>query len=152
MSSFNQNVIRHKIGLLNLAANLVFKAHVSWALFPIAIFAFGWAMMVPVVTLLVLPVILLTAWTRLEAAVALVKAGAADYLAKPWDNARLVTTVRNLLQLRAALVAERMNHHPEWFNVYNRVEVTLTTHDAGTSGGLSARDARMAASIDALLP
>jgi len=42
------------IGLLNLAANLVFKAHVSWALFPIAIFAFGWAMMVPVVTLLVL--------------------------------------------------------------------------------------------------
>ena len=42
------------IGLLNLAANLAFKAHVSWALFPIAIFAFGWAMMVPVVTLLVL--------------------------------------------------------------------------------------------------
>jgi len=42
------------IGLLNLAANLVFKAHVSWALLPIAIFAFGWAMMVPVVTLLVL--------------------------------------------------------------------------------------------------
>ena len=42
------------IGLLNLVANLVFKAHVSWALFPIAIFAFGWAMMVPVVTLLVL--------------------------------------------------------------------------------------------------
>jgi DNA-binding NtrC family response regulator len=54
-----------------------------------------------------LPVVLLTAWTHLETAVELVKAGAADYLAKPWDNARLVTTVRNLLQLRAALVAER---------------------------------------------
>jgi len=54
-----------------------------------------------------LPVVLLTAWTHLETAVELVKAGAADYLAKPWDNARLVTTVSNLLQLRAALVAER---------------------------------------------
>lgn len=52
---------------------------------------------------------------------------------------------------RVALLAETQDHHPEWFNVYNRVEVTLTTHDAGTSGGLSARDARMATSIDALL-
>ncbi|MFT7115967.1 MAG: DHA1 family bicyclomycin/chloramphenicol resistance-like MFS transporter [Rhodoferax sp.] len=42
------------IALLNLAANLLFKADVSWAMFPIAIFAFGWALMVPVVTLLVL--------------------------------------------------------------------------------------------------
>jgi DHA1 family bicyclomycin/chloramphenicol resistance-like MFS transporter len=42
------------IALLNLLANLVFKAHVSWAMFPVALFAFGWAMMVPVVTLLVL--------------------------------------------------------------------------------------------------
>ncbi|HET9693395.1 MAG TPA: sigma-54 dependent transcriptional regulator [Steroidobacteraceae bacterium] len=54
-----------------------------------------------------LPVVLMTAWTSLETAVELVKAGAADYLAKPWDNARLVTTVRNLLQLRTALEAER---------------------------------------------
>ena len=54
-----------------------------------------------------LPVVLLTAWTQLETAVELVKAGAADYIAKPWDNARLVTTVRNLLQLRTALAAER---------------------------------------------
>lgn len=52
---------------------------------------------------------------------------------------------------RVALLAEAQDHHPEWFNVYNRVEVTLTTHDAGTSGGLSARDARMAASIDGLV-
>jgi DHA1 family bicyclomycin/chloramphenicol resistance-like MFS transporter len=42
------------IALLNLAANLLFKANVAWSLFPIAIFAFGWAMMVPVITLLVL--------------------------------------------------------------------------------------------------
>jgi DNA-binding NtrC family response regulator len=54
-----------------------------------------------------MPVVLMTAWTSLETAVELVKAGAADYLAKPWDNARLVTTVRNLLQLRAALDLER---------------------------------------------
>ncbi|MDO9113240.1 MAG: multidrug effflux MFS transporter [Polaromonas sp.] len=47
-------VIMLVIAVLNLAANLLFKAHVSWALFPIAIFAFGWALMVPVVTLLVL--------------------------------------------------------------------------------------------------
>jgi DNA-binding NtrC family response regulator len=53
------------------------------------------------------PIVLLTAWTQLETAVELVRAGAADYLAKPWDNSRLVTTVRNLLQLRAALVDAR---------------------------------------------
>ncbi|MEM9057692.1 MAG: sigma-54 dependent transcriptional regulator [Pseudomonadota bacterium] len=47
-----------------------------------------------------LPVILLTAWTHLETAVELVRAGAADYLAKPWDDARLLTTARNLLKLR----------------------------------------------------
>ena len=46
-----------------------------------------------------LPVILLTAWTHLETAVELVKAGASDYLAKPWDDAKLLTTVENLLEL-----------------------------------------------------
>src|SRR5574337_187792 len=46
-----------------------------------------------------LPIILLTAWTHLEHAVELVKAGAADYLAKPWDDAKLITTIGNLLQL-----------------------------------------------------
>ena len=49
-----------------------------------------------------LPVILLTAWTRLDSAVALVKAGAADYLAKPWDDAKLLATVENLLELGEA--------------------------------------------------
>ena len=48
---------------------------------------------------------------------------------------------------RAALVAESMNHHPEWFNVWNRVEVTLSTHDAG---GLSELDIKLAKRMDAL--
>ena len=46
-----------------------------------------------------LPVILLTAWTSLESAVQLIKAGAADYVAKPWDDAKLIATVENLLEL-----------------------------------------------------
>jgi DNA-binding NtrC family response regulator len=54
-----------------------------------------------------IPIILLTAWTYLETAVELVKAGAADYLAKPWDDARLLTTVRNLLDLRRAQTETR---------------------------------------------
>lgn len=49
-----------------------------------------------------LPVILLTAWTHLETAVELVKGGAADYVAKPWDDARLLTSIRNLLDLQRA--------------------------------------------------
>lgn len=48
---------------------------------------------------------------------------------------------------RVALVAEKQDHHPEWSNVYNRVAITLTTHDAG---GLSPRDIKMARTIDAL--
>lgn len=48
---------------------------------------------------------------------------------------------------RAALKAEAMNHHPEWFNVWNRVEVTLSTHDAG---GLTTLDMELAAFMDSL--
>ena len=46
---------------------------------------------------------------------------------------------------RAALVAEAMNHHPEWFNVWNRVDVTLSTHDAG---GLTEKDLKLAEAMD----
>ena len=49
-----------------------------------------------------LPVVLLTAWTHLESAVDLVKAGAADYLAKPWDDRKLLATVNNLMELSEA--------------------------------------------------
>ena len=47
-----------------------------------------------------------------------------------------------------ALVAESMNHHPEWFNVYNRVTIDLTTHDAG---GISELDFAFAKKADALV-
>ncbi len=49
---------------------------------------------------------------------------------------------------RVALLAERQDHHPEWSNVWNRVSITLTTHDAG---GLSARDRKMARAIDGVV-
>lgn len=49
---------------------------------------------------------------------------------------------------RVALLAEKHDHHPEWSNVYNRVSITLSTHDAG---GLSAQDIRMAEAIDMLV-
>src|SRR5450830_1573773 len=65
-----------------------------------------------------LPVILLTAWTQLDAAVDLIKSGAADYLAKPWDDRRLIASVQNLLELgqanralRQRVVAEQRQRH-----------------------------------------
>lgn len=48
---------------------------------------------------------------------------------------------------RCALEAEKADHHPEWFNVYNRVDVTLSTHDAG---GLTRKDIRLAQAMDAI--
>jgi len=49
---------------------------------------------------------------------------------------------------RAALVAEKMDHHPEWFNVYKTVEVTLSTHDAG---GVTELDVKLAEDMDKLV-
>ena len=46
---------------------------------------------------------------------------------------------------RAALIAEKMDHHPEWFNVYKNVEVTLSTHDAG---GVTENDVKMAKAME----
>jgi 4a-hydroxytetrahydrobiopterin dehydratase len=49
---------------------------------------------------------------------------------------------------RVALLAESQDHHPEWFNVYNKVDITLSTHDCG---GLSARDIKLAKAIDGVV-
>jgi 4a-hydroxytetrahydrobiopterin dehydratase len=49
---------------------------------------------------------------------------------------------------RVALAAEQMNHHPEWFNVYNRVDVTLSTHDAG---GVTEKDFKLAEIMDSFI-
>ena len=49
---------------------------------------------------------------------------------------------------RAALIAEKMDHHPEWSNVYNKVEVTLTTHSAS---GVTEKDINLAKAMDALI-
>lgn len=50
---------------------------------------------------------------------------------------------------RVAVIADKADHHPEWFNVYNRVDIRLTTHDAG---GLSHRDVALAKTIDSFAP
>jgi 4a-hydroxytetrahydrobiopterin dehydratase len=90
--------------------------------------------------------------SELERAAALDRLGEWDY-----DDARDALTRRFLFadfseafafMTRVALLAEKADHHPEWSNVWNRVDILLTTHDAG---GLSARDVEMAKAIDALL-
>ena len=80
----------------------------------------------------------LQGWRAAEGREAIVK----SYRFKDFGEAFAVMT-------RVALAAEKLDHHPEWFNVYNRVEVILTTHDAA---GLSERDIRLAHAIDELAP
>lgn len=50
---------------------------------------------------------------------------------------------------RVAFIAEKMGHHPEWKNVYNKVEISLSTHDAGNT--VTAKDLKMAEAIDKLV-
>ncbi len=86
------------------------------------------------------------------------RAAALDHLGEwDYDDARDAITRQFLFanfseafafMTRVAMLAEVQDHHPEWSNVWNRVDVLLTTHDAG---GLSARDVTMAQSIDELV-
>lgn len=80
----------------------------------------------------------LPAWTPVEGRDAIRRAFRFKDFSEAWG-----------FMARVALLAEAQDHHPEWSNVWNRVEIVLTTHDAG---GLSARDVRLAQAIDALRP
>lgn len=74
-----------------------------------------------------------------------VKTGDRDAIEKTFKFADFKTAFGFMSS--CALKAEQMDHHPEWFNVYNRVEVTLTTHDAD---GVTALDVELAGFMDAL--
>jgi 4a-hydroxytetrahydrobiopterin dehydratase len=78
----------------------------------------------------------LSAWTEVEGRDAITK----KFVFKDFNEAFGFMT-------RAALVAEKMDHHPEWFNVYKTVEVTLSTHDAG---GVTDLDMKLAQAMDKL--
>lgn len=84
------------------------------------------------------------------------QAGRDALTASGWDvgdtKAEKTFTFANFIEAfgwmaSAAIVAEKLNHHPEWFNVYKTVKVTLTTHD---TGGLSDLDLKLAQKMDAL--
>jgi DNA-binding NtrC family response regulator len=95
-----------------------------------------------------LPVILLTAWTHLESAVQLIKAGAADYVAKPWDNDKLLTSVENLLELaeslreRERLQRERRRRRERLAAQYDLREVVFESAAMAASVELACRVAR----------
>src|SRR5260370_8959468 len=80
-----------------------------------------------------LPVVLLTAWTHLESAVQLVKAGAADYIGKPWDNDKLLATVENLLELeqttreRRRLQEEQRRRRERLAEQYNLCDIVFAS-------------------------
>jgi len=75
-----------------------------------------------------MPVLLMTAWTSLETAVTLVREGANDYFAKPWDDAKLVSSVRNLLQIRAL---QRENEKLKTARAKSRAEISTRYDLAG---------------------
>jgi DNA-binding NtrC family response regulator len=95
-----------------------------------------------------LPVILLTAWTHLESAVQLVKAGAADYIAKPWDNDRLLAAVENLLELSesvretARLHLEREQQRARLAKTHNLCGVVYESRAMAAAVELACRVAR----------
>ncbi|MEL6723419.1 MAG: 4a-hydroxytetrahydrobiopterin dehydratase [Pseudomonadota bacterium] len=79
----------------------------------------------------------LSGWTALD--------GTRDAIQKTYKFADFKTAFGFMSS--SALKAEQMDHHPEWFNVYNRVEITLTTHDAN---GVTELDVELASFMDAL--
>ena len=83
-----------------------------------------------------LPPLLAKGWAAVEGR---------DAIAKEFKFANFIAAFGWMSQ--AAIIAEKMNHHPEWFNVYNSVSVTLSTHDVG---GLSALDIALAQKLDGL--
>jgi DNA-binding NtrC family response regulator len=95
-----------------------------------------------------LPVILLTAWTHLESAVHLVKAGAADYLSKPWDNDKLLATVENLLELAEAtrerdrLQGERLQRRERLSQQYDLCNIVFASDAMERAVELACRVAR----------
>jgi DNA-binding NtrC family response regulator len=95
-----------------------------------------------------LPVILLTAWTHLESAVQLIKAGAADYVAKPWDNDKLLATAENLLELaeslreRERLERERRRRRERLAGQYDLQEVVFESGAMEAAVELACRVAR----------
>jgi DNA-binding NtrC family response regulator len=95
-----------------------------------------------------LPVILLTAWTHLESAVQLVKAGAADYIGKPWDNDKLLATVENLLELaeatreRQRLVNEQRRRRERLVEQYDLCGIVFASDEMQRVVELACRVAR----------
>jgi DNA-binding NtrC family response regulator len=95
-----------------------------------------------------LPVILLTAWTHLESAVQLVKAGAADYLSKPWDNDKLLATVENLLELAEAtrerdrMQGERLRRRERLSGQYDLCNIVFASDEMERAVELACRVAR----------
>jgi len=69
--------------------------------------------------------------------------GGDDFITKVFRFDSFVQAFGFMTQI--AIIAEKMDHHPEWFNVYNRVDVTLTTHDAG---GVTAKDVALAEAME----
>ncbi|XP_053147818.1 pterin-4-alpha-carbinolamine dehydratase 2 isoform X4 [Hemicordylus capensis] len=75
----------------------------------------------------------------------LLRVGLATVARRGGGSSRRFSTMAFGFMTRIALQAEKMNHHPEWFNVYNKVQITLISHDCG---GLTKRDVKLAQFID----